>query len=223
MRMENFKAMIWLLPTLLMASVAADMDEKLYLLKIRLRPSAGSNQAQEVFAIKNLLTDVSGIDVLFLVKELANPYILAVVDVEDDCRWPALTNVLYSMDDEYSALPLYGCENFAKELDVELTGLTRDFGNGTLHVTDMLFYTTGYTTTEYLDILKDHLTIINNAIANNTAKLACFRVLSDVPVKMIYLTNVHPSQVETLMKVSKLPERAQVTVRAYDNLNDYYC
>ncbi|XP_071090391.1 uncharacterized protein [Haliotis cracherodii] len=223
MRMENIKAMIWLLPTLLLASVAADMDEKLYLLKIRLRPSVGINQEQEVFAIKKLLTDVSGIDVLFLFKELANPYILAVVDVEDDCRWPALTNVLYSMDDQYSALPLYRCENFAKELDVELTGLTSDLGKGTLHVTEMLFYAAGYATAEYLDILKDHFTIINNVIAKKTAKMACFRVLSDVPVKIIYLTNVHPSQVETLLEVAKLPERAQVSVRAYTDLNDYNC
>lgn len=89
-----------------------------------------------MYTLVSILANVSYTQSLFHV-------IISVVDVEDDCRWPALTNVLYSMDDEYSALPLYGCENFAKELDVELTGLTRDFGNGTLHVTDMLFYTTG--------------------------------------------------------------------------------
>lgn len=48
-------------------------------------------------------------------------------------------------------------------------------------------------------------------------------VVCVISIQMIHLTNVHPSQVETLMKVSKVPERAQVTVRAYANLNDYYC
>ncbi|XP_046558124.1 uncharacterized protein LOC124267257 [Haliotis rubra] len=156
-------------------------------------------------------------------KELANPYILAVVDVEDDCRWPALTDVLFSMDDQFSAVPLYGCDNFAKELGVELTGLTRNFGNGTLHVTEMLFYQAGHTTDEYMDILKDLLTTTNNVIGNNIAKMTCFRVLSDVPIRMIYLSNVHPSQNEMLIKQFKVAERAQVTVRAYDNLNDYVC
>ncbi|XP_046585045.1 uncharacterized protein LOC124292017 [Haliotis rubra] len=221
--MKTFSAICCLLPTLLMASAAANPDEKLYQLKFRLTPTVGRNQAQDIGTIKTLLNDIPGIDVLHLFKELANPYILAVVDVEDDCRWPALTDVLFSMDDQFSAVPLYGCDNFAKELGVELTGLTRNFGNGTLHVTEMLFYQAGHTTDEYLDILKDLLTTTNNVIGHNIANMTCFRVLSDVPVRMIYLSNVHPSQNEMLIKQFKVAERAQVTVRAYDNLNDYVC
>ncbi|XP_071090228.1 uncharacterized protein [Haliotis cracherodii] len=209
-----------LLCVMLWANVEGGKDDKLFMLEISLPPLLGRNEASDISAIKQLLYDTPGVTVTYALKEVGNPIIIAVVEVENDCTWASVTSVLASRGDKYSAIPLYRCEDFARAMNVTLNTQTKEFDNVTIFLADLVFYAEGYTTPEYTNILKSHLQITSNLLQDGTM-MHCYRDMGDVPIRMFHFTEANPSDNDRLQQVTKTSERFHLDVRSYQHLYLY--
>ncbi|XP_071090760.1 uncharacterized protein [Haliotis cracherodii] len=211
-----------LLCVILWACVEGDKDDKLFMLEISLPPLLGRNEASDISAIKQLLSNTQGVNVTFALKksELGYPVIIAVVEVENDCTWASVTSVLASRGDKYSAIPLYHCEDFARAMNVTLNSQTKEFDNVTIFLADLVFYAKGYTTAEYTNILKSHLETTNTVTQDGTM-MHCYRDMGYVPIRMFHFTEANPSENERLQETFKVSERFHLDIRAYQHLYLY--
>ncbi|XP_046571475.1 uncharacterized protein LOC124279683, partial [Haliotis rubra] len=97
-----------------------DRDAHLYRVDIYMPPEKGRDETAAIRKINDKLNDLTDIKVLFSFKELGNPRILLVLDVEEPGSWSQLTGFLSRKGYEFSAVSLYPCGDFAKVLGVTM-------------------------------------------------------------------------------------------------------
>ncbi|XP_067657645.1 uncharacterized protein [Haliotis asinina] len=209
-----------LLTIMLWASVQCGKDDKLFFIEISFPPMLGRNESDDIYAMKQLLYNTSGVNTTYALKELGNPVVVAVVKVENDTTWASVTSVLARRGDRYSAIPLYRCEDFARAMNVTLHPQTQEFDNVTIFLADLVFYAKGYTTAEYTDILKSHLQTTSNLLRDGTM-MHCYRDMGDVPIRMFHFTEANPSDNIRLEQITRASERFHLDVRSYQHLYLY--
>ncbi|XP_067657261.1 uncharacterized protein [Haliotis asinina] len=209
-----------LLSIALWASVQGGKDDKLFFIEISFPPMLGRNEANDIYTMKQLLYNTPGVNTTYALKELGNPIVVAVVEVENDTTWASVTSVLARRGDKYSAIPLYRCEDFARAMNVTLHPQTQEFDNVTIFLADLVFYAKGYTTAEYTDILKSHLQTTSDLLRDGTM-MHCYRDMGDVPIRMFHFTEANPSDNDRLQQITKTSERFHLDVRSYQHLYLY--
>ncbi|XP_046371214.2 uncharacterized protein LOC124145478 [Haliotis rufescens] len=207
---------------LLVLSADEGRDALLYQVDIFLPPKEGKNETADILDIQETVKDLSDIDVLFSFKELGNPRIILVLDVEKACSWPQLTGFLSSKGYEFNVTSLYYDSDFAQELGVNMTKdmLASSFGNRDLLMGKVTFPVKGLSTLEYNDMIK--WTVERQVdIINNGQQLACFRTLAEYPVKWTFFLPVTQHRIDEYQEYFHGPRDYQLVVTRIENLDSY--
>ncbi|XP_048242397.1 uncharacterized protein LOC124145435 isoform X1 [Haliotis rufescens] len=172
-------------------------DALLYQVDIFLPPKKGRDETADILHIKETVKDLSDIDVLFSFKELGNPRIILVLDVEKACSWSQLTDFLLSKGYEYRVTSLYHVSDFAQELGVNLTGdlWATSFENHRLVMDRVVFPERGLSTLEYNEMLEWTLER-DAALARSGQQMTMFRALGEYPLELIYFGAVTQHRIE---------------------------
>ncbi|XP_048242231.1 uncharacterized protein LOC124127637 [Haliotis rufescens] len=197
-------------------------DALLYQVDIFLPPKEGRDETADILHIKETVKHLSDIDVLFSFKELGNPRIILVLDVEKACSWPQLTGFLSSKGYEFSVTSLYYDSDFAQELGVNMTKdmLASSFRNRDLLMGKMTFPMKGLSTLEYNNMLK---WIVERQvdIINDGEPSASFRNLAEYPIQMIYIEPASNHRVSGYGQFFHVPRHVQLVVTRIENLDSY--
>ncbi|XP_048247742.1 uncharacterized protein LOC124145477 [Haliotis rufescens] len=197
-------------------------DALLYQVDIFLPPKEGRDETADILHIKETVKHLSDIDVLFSFKELGNPRIILVLDIEKACSWPQLTGFLSSRGYEFSVTSLYYDSDFAQELGVNMTKdmLASSFGNRDLLMGKVTFPVKGLSTLEYNNMLK--WTIERQIdIIKDGEPLACFRNLAEYPVQMIYIEPASNHRMSGYTHYFHVARHIQLVVTRIENLDSY--
>ncbi|XP_067649414.1 uncharacterized protein [Haliotis asinina] len=182
---------------------AADVrDALIYKMEILIPPKEGRDETADIQQIKNTVADLKDIAVIFAFKELGSPKIVLVLEVEKACSWPQLTSFLSRKGYEYSVVPVSRCSDYAHELGVNLPDdlWTYSFEDENLTMVTKIHPVGDLTTTEYTERLKVTFEQ-DRAILKTGQKGACFRVLAEYPVKLVYIAPLSPTQIQAIEKV----------------------
>ncbi|XP_048239206.1 uncharacterized protein LOC124141607 [Haliotis rufescens] len=201
---------------------AGDRDALLYRVDIYLPPKAGRDETADIQQIKETVKGLSDIKVLFSFKELGNPRIILVLDVEKACSWPQLTGFLFSKGYEFSVTSLYSCEDFAKELGLNLPKdmWSSFFENHDLLMDRKIFPVGDLSTLEYNEMLKWTFAG-DGALHISGQEQACFRTLAEYPVELMYFGPVRQHGIEVLEENLHGPKYFHNTVTRIENLYSY--
>ncbi|XP_071108618.1 uncharacterized protein [Haliotis cracherodii] len=199
-----------------------DRDALIYKVEIFLPPKEGRDETADIEQIKETVKHLNDIDVLFSFKELGNPRIILVLDVEKACSWPQLTGFLSSQGYEFSVTSLYHCSDFAKELGLNLPNdmWASSFGNDDLIMDKEIFPVKDLSTLEYNLKLK-WIFEEDLAIRENGQTAVCFKTLAEFPVELVYFAPVKPSKSEAIVDALHGPNNFHNEVTRIENL-DYY-
>ncbi|XP_046577205.1 uncharacterized protein LOC124285090 [Haliotis rubra] len=139
------------LVTLSVLGANCDRDALLYRVDISLPPKEERDEASDILSIKDKVNSLTDIGVLFSFKELGNPRVVLVLNVEKACSWNQLTQYLSSRGYEYSAQALYHCSDYAKELGVDIPKdmWETSFGDEELMIDQKTFPFNDLSTVEY--------------------------------------------------------------------------
>ncbi|XP_046371154.2 uncharacterized protein LOC124145435 isoform X2 [Haliotis rufescens] len=197
-------------------------DALLYQVDIFLPPKKGRDETADILHIKETVKDLSDIDVLFSFKELGNPRIILVLDVEKACSWSQLTDFLLSKGYEYRVTSLYHVSDFAQELGVNLTSdlWATSFENHRLVMGRVVYPERGLSTLEYNEMLKWTLER-DAAIVRFGQQMAVFRTLADYPLELIYFGPATQHRVEEYEEYVHRARNYEDVVTGIENL-DYY-
>ncbi|XP_067649134.1 uncharacterized protein [Haliotis asinina] len=202
---------------------AADVrDALIYKMEILIPPKEGRDETADILQIENTVADLKDIAVIFAFKELGRPRIVLVLEVEKACSWPQLTSFLSRKGYEYSVVPLSLCSDYAHGLGVKLPHdlWTYSFKDGNLTMVTKIFPVGDLTTTEYDERLK--LTFEQDrSILETGQKGACFRVLAEYPVKLVYFAPVTPTQIQAIEKILLAPGMYENEATRIENLASY--
>ncbi|XP_071108591.1 uncharacterized protein [Haliotis cracherodii] len=197
-------------------------DALLYQVDIFLPPKEGRDETMEILHIQETVKHLSDIDVIFSLKELGNPRIILVLDVEKACSWPQLTGFLSSKGYEFSVTSLYYESYFAQELGVNMTKdmLASSFGNRDLLMGKITFPVKGLSTLEYNNMIK--WTIERQTdIMKDGVPLACFRNLAEYPVQMIFIGPASNHRESGYTQYFHVARHVQLVVTRIENLDSY--
>ncbi|XP_071108626.1 uncharacterized protein [Haliotis cracherodii] len=208
--------------TLSVLSANDGRDALLYKVDIFLRPKEGRDEIADILHIQETVKHLSDIDVLFSFKELGNPRIILVLDVEKACSWSQLTDFLSSKGYEYRVTSLYHVSDFAQELGVNLTSdlWATSFENQRLVMGRVVYPDRGLSTLEYNEMLKWTLER-DAAIVRFGQQMAVFRTLADYPLELIYFGPATQHRVEEYEEYVHRARNYEDVVTRIENL-DYY-
>ncbi|XP_046371165.1 uncharacterized protein LOC124145446 [Haliotis rufescens] len=199
-----------------------DRDALIYKVEIFLPPKEGRDETADIQQIKETVERLNDIDVLFSFKELGNPRIILILDVEKACSWPQLTGFLSSQGYEFSVTSLYDCSDFAKELGLNLPNdmWASSFGNDDLIMDKEIFPVKDLSTLEYNEKLK-WIFEEDLALHKNGQPAVCFKTLAEFPVELVYFAPVKQSKSEAIVDALHGPNNFHNEVTRIENL-DYY-
>ncbi|XP_071108611.1 uncharacterized protein [Haliotis cracherodii] len=197
-----------------------DRDALIYKVEIVLPPMEGRDETADIEQIKETVKHLNDIDVLFSFKELGNPRIILILDVEKACSWPQLTGFLSSQGYEFSVTSLYHCSDFAKELGLNLPNdmWVSSFGNDDLIMDKQIFPVKDLSTLEYNEKLK-WIFEEDLAIIKKGQPAVCFKTLAEFPVELVYLGPVKPSKSEAYVGAFHGPNTFHNEVTRIENLD----
>ncbi|XP_046327950.2 uncharacterized protein LOC124112061 [Haliotis rufescens] len=201
----------------------APRDALLYRVDIYVPPEEGRNETADIQQVKETVKSLTDIKVLFSFKELGNPRIILVLDVEKACSWPQLTGFLSSKGYEFSVTSLYGCSDFAKEIGISLPKdiWSSSLGNVDL-VMDRKIYRVGdLTTLEYNEMLQwmfERDVVIRKTVQR---KKACFKSLADFPVEVMYFGQASQYVMDVMEGYLHGPRYFQNELTRIEQLDDY--
>ncbi|XP_046577172.1 uncharacterized protein LOC124285072 [Haliotis rubra] len=210
------------LVTLSVLGTNCDRNALLYRVDISLPPKEGRDEASDILSIKDTVNGLTNISVLFSFKELGNPRVVLVLDVEKACRWNQLTQYLSSSGYEYSSRTLYHCSDYAKELGVDIPKdmWETSFGDEELMIEQKTFPFNDLSTVDYN--LKMRWKFEKDiGILKSGHKAACFRTLAEYPVQLMYFGPIKPSGIEAIEEVVHAPGNFETEITQIQNL-DYY-
>ncbi|XP_071098107.1 uncharacterized protein [Haliotis cracherodii] len=200
-----------------------ERDARLYRVDITLPPKEGRDETADIMQIKATVEGLTDIKVLFSFKEVGNPKVLLVLDVEKACSWPQLTTFLSRKGYEVKTTPVYYCSDYARELGVNMTrdmyasSLKDDedllFGRQIFHVKDL-------TTAEFDEKMKQ-MFVREKVILEAGQRGACFRTLASLPVELINFSPISPSRVDAMGEILHGPEIYDVELTRMQNLAHY--
>ncbi|XP_048238971.1 uncharacterized protein LOC124116670 [Haliotis rufescens] len=199
-----------------------DRDALLYKVDIFLPPKEGRDEKADIRKIQETLNSITDIRVLFAFKELGNPRIILVLDVEKKNSWHQLTGFLSRKGYEFSVTALYSCEGFAQDLGVNLTRdmFATSFGDDDLIMDRKIFPEKDLTTLEYNEKLK--WTFERNAeFVKAGMQGTCFKTLAAYPVELVYFVTVNPHTIEVIEEGLHGPNHFQNQVTRIENLDSY--
>ncbi|XP_048242438.1 uncharacterized protein LOC125374818 [Haliotis rufescens] len=199
-----------------------DRDALIYKVEIFLPPKEGRDETADIQQIKETVKHLNDIDVLFSFKELGNPRIILILDVEKACSWPQLTGFLSSQGFEFSVTSLYHCSDFAKELGLNLPNdmWVSSFGNDDLLMEKQIFPVKDLSTLEYIEKLK--WTFEKDlAIIKNGQPAECFKTLAEFPVELVYFGPASQSKMEAEEDLLHGPNTFHNEVSRIEKLDDY--
>ncbi|XP_067650249.1 uncharacterized protein [Haliotis asinina] len=218
-----FSGIIFMLCLPLSVVRAADVrDALIYKMEILIPPKEGRDETADIQQIKKTVANLKDIAVIFAFKELGSPRIVLVLEVEKACSWPQLTSFLSQKGYEYSVVPLSRCSDYAYELGVELSDdlWTYSFKDETLTMATQIFPVGDLTTIEYDERLK--MTFEQDIAILKTGQTgACFRVLAEYPVKLVYFAPISPTQARALEHFLQAPGIYENEDRRIENLASY--
>ncbi|XP_071108622.1 uncharacterized protein [Haliotis cracherodii] len=208
--------------TLSVLSANDGRDALLYKVDIFLPPKEGRDEIADILHIQETVKDLSDIDVLFSFKELGNPRIILVLDVEKACRWPKLTGFLSSKGYEYRVTSLYHVSDFAQELGVNLSSdlWATSFENHRLVMDRVVFPEKDLSTLEYNEMLKWTLER-DAAIARTGQQMTVFRALGEYPLELIYFGPVTQHRIEEYEEYLHGPRDFENVLTRIENLDHY--
>ncbi|XP_071108579.1 uncharacterized protein [Haliotis cracherodii] len=185
--------------TLSVLGTKGDKDALLYRVDISLPPVEGRDETADILSIKKTVKGLTGVDVLFSFKELGNPKIVLVLDVEKACSWPQLTGYLSSQGYVFSVEALYHCSDYAQELGVNIPKdmWATSFGDEELIIDVNTFPVKELSTLEYNNQMKWKFER-DMDILNSGQKGACFRTLAGFPVQLMYFAPVNSSGIDAI-------------------------
>ncbi|XP_067649138.1 uncharacterized protein [Haliotis asinina] len=199
-----------------------DRDAHLYRVNIYMPPEKGRDETAEIRQIKDTVNDLTDIKVLFSFKELGNPRILLVLDVEKPGSWSQLTGFLSRKGYEFSAVSLYQCGDFAKGLGVSIPD---DMWSSSFEDEDLLMdrktlLVGDLSTLEYNEMLK--WTFEKDvALRKSGQKQTCFKTLAVFPVELMYFAPVSQHVMDEMEEYLRGPRRFQNEVTRIQNLDHY--
>ncbi|XP_048251479.1 uncharacterized protein LOC124117931 isoform X1 [Haliotis rufescens] len=91
-----------------------DSNALLYRVDITLPPKVGRDETADILQIKAKVEGLTDIKVIFSFKEIGNPKVLLVLNVEKACSWPQLTSFLSRKGYEVKTTPVYRCSDYAR-------------------------------------------------------------------------------------------------------------
>ncbi|XP_046335897.2 uncharacterized protein LOC124117928 [Haliotis rufescens] len=200
-----------------------DRDALLYRMDITLPPKVGRDETADILAIKATVGGLTGINVLLSFKDLGNPRLIYVLDVEKACSWPQLTSFLSRKGYEVKTTPVYRCSDYARELGVHMT---RGFYDSSLEDDENLllgrqiFYVKDITTAEFDEKMRQ-MFVRDVGILNAGQRAACFRTLASLPVELIHFAPVSQSRMDAIEETLHGPEDFDLEMNRIQNLGHY--
>ncbi|XP_046562353.1 uncharacterized protein LOC124271298 [Haliotis rubra] len=201
---------------------AGDRDALLYKVEILIPPKEGRDENADIQQIKQTVEDLKDIKVIFAFKELGNPSIVLVLDVEEACSWPQLTGFLSRKGYEFSVASLYRCSDYSNRLGFNLPddAWTYSFQDENLAMVTKVFPVGDLSTLEYNERLK--MTFQQDlAILKSGQKGVCFRILAEYPVELVYFAPVSQMKVEAIDESLASPGLYENEVKRIQNLANY--
>ncbi|XP_071104977.1 uncharacterized protein [Haliotis cracherodii] len=208
--------------TLSVLGTKCDKDALLYRVDISLPPVKGRDETADILSIKETVKGLTNVDVLFSFKELGNPKVVLVIDVEEACSWPQLTGYLSGQGYVFSVEALYHCSDYAQELGVNIPKdmWATSFGDEDLIIDTKTFPVKDLSTLEYNNKIK--WTFEKDIdILKSGQKGVCFRTQADFPVQLMYFAPVNPSGVEAIEEFLHAPGNFESDITRIQNL-EYY-
>ncbi|XP_046548851.1 uncharacterized protein LOC124258802 [Haliotis rubra] len=205
-------------------SVLSDADDRealIYKVDIVLPPKEGRNEKKDILRIRKTLKQLSGIRVLFSFKELGNPLVILVLDVEKACAWSQLTGFLSRRGYEFSTKSLYHISDFARGLGVNNSDdlWATSFDSEYIVIDSVNLHVNGLSTLEYYQMMK---WTVEKTIttAKSGQQMTCFKTLAANPVELFYIGPVRQSTIEYYEQYMHGPRRYQNEVKRMKNLDD---
>ncbi|XP_046339590.2 uncharacterized protein LOC124120747 [Haliotis rufescens] len=200
-----------------------DRDARLYRVDITLPPKEGRDETADILQINATVEGLTDIEVLFSFKEVGNPKVLLVIDVEKACSWPQLTSFLSRKGYEVKTTPVYRCSDYAQELGVNMS---RDIYDSSLKDDEdlllgrQIFQVKDLTTAEFNEKMKQ-MFVREKGILEAGQRGACFRSLASLPVELIHFGPVSPSRMDTMEETLRGPETFDMELSRMQNLAHY--
>ncbi|XP_046342227.1 uncharacterized protein LOC124123028 [Haliotis rufescens] len=200
-----------------------DRDALLYRVDITLPPKEGRDETADILQIKAKVEGLTDIKVIFSFKEIGNPKVLLVLNLEKACSWPQLTTFLSRKGYEVKTTPVYRCSDYARELGVNVSrdiyemSLEDDehllLAKQTCHVKDL--------TTPEFDEKMRQMFERDVGIVKAGHRAACFRTLASLPVELMHFAPLGPQKMEAGVSILRGPETFDLEITRIQNLDSY--
>ncbi|XP_046575526.1 uncharacterized protein LOC124283587 [Haliotis rubra] len=203
--------------------VESQGDDNKYLLDVKLPPLADRDEDRELGKISQYIWQSYGIDDIYRFKVRGEPRAIVVVTARSGCSWNWLTYRYVKIGADFSVTTLYDGESLADDLGVTNTlqgNGPSSFSDSNLYFIEVTF-APGKTTPTALNSLTQQILRLRADLLNQDKELAFYKVLGQVPARILIFANLLPSKADSLYTTFSCTDGCSMKLTAIQSLRDY--